>query len=445
MRRLGMVLGLGACALSLVLPSAYAAPESGASSAITDRWQRLGGSRSYLGQPIGAETPGPVEGTRIRRFAGGTLYASPSGAWLLQGAIAERFATLDPTEQARLGAPLGDEQDDWQPGSRQNRFTAGTIHWSPETGAQLLTGPIDERYASDPALRTALGLPIDGETAGTTGSRQVRFQHGEMHWTPQFGAQAVQGAIAERYRTLPPAVLGPPTTDERPGAVPGSRVSSFTGGAIVWSPATGAQPVRGAIAERYTAVGAEASELGLPTSDERAAPGGAVSVFQYGRIGYDSATRQTRIEVTRSPESSPLWTECRLTLEGTAVNWPANNRTLTIVTGSGPAARLKLYLRRNSACGYDRVLDTAARTTGTPTGTFALTGAYPNGADPYLIAPARIAMEVDPDADLQPAAPDTVPSVHGAGDAGDGVSIGTDQVRTLLETFRPYDTITVVG
>lgn len=440
-RRLATVLGLGVALLALAAPSAYAAPYQPVAdtqaSPITERWRQLGGARSYLGVPTGAETTGPLPDTRIQRFAGGTLYAARGSVSVLVGAIEARFTGLSVTDQQRLGTPVGDEQDGWRAGSRQNRFRTGTIYWSPGTGAQTVYGAIDSRYAADPALREALGLPIGSETDGYAGSRRTAFEHGQIYWTPQLGAQPVQGAIAERYRQLGPEI-GLPTGAEVAGRAPGSRVSTFTGGAIHWSAATGAQPVRGAIAERYRAIGAESSELGLPTGAEREVPGGQVSDFQYGRIGFDRASGQTRIEVTGGPESSPLWTECRLTLAGVDVSWPANNRSLTVVSGSGTSATLNLYLRRNSACGYDRVVSAPARERGTEPGSYPLTGAYPLGTNPYLgDAGPRIPIRLD----AGPAALRT--SDDPATTAG--IAIGRDQLLTLLREVRPYDTITIAG
>ncbi|OYO24912.1 hypothetical protein CGZ93_00030 [Enemella dayhoffiae] len=62
------------------------------------------------------------------------------------------------------------------------------------------------------------------------------------------------------------------------------------------------------------------------------------------------------------PETSPLWTECRLNLNGVNVIWPARNRTITVVNGTGGSyANLKFFVRRNSGCGYDQLVDAGAR------------------------------------------------------------------------------------
>ena len=80
-------------------------------------------------------------------------------------------------------------------------------------------------------------------------------------------------------------MLGLPTSDEMnvPG-VAGARMNTFQGGAIYWSPTTGAHVVYGAIFALYKSLGGPTSFLGLPISDELGIPGGRVSDFQNGEI-----------------------------------------------------------------------------------------------------------------------------------------------------------------
>jgi uncharacterized protein with LGFP repeats len=61
-------------------------------------------------------------------------------------------------------------------------------------------------------------------------------------------------------------------------------MNTFQGGAIYWSPSTGAHVVYGAIGAKYNSLGGPASSLGRPTSDEAGIPGGRVSYFQHGKI-----------------------------------------------------------------------------------------------------------------------------------------------------------------
>jgi uncharacterized protein with LGFP repeats len=57
--------------------------------------------------------------------------------------------------------------------------------------------------------------------------------------------------------------------------VPGARMNTFQGGAIYWSPATGAHVAYGAIGAYYNNLGGPTptSGIGLPISDEADVPG----------------------------------------------------------------------------------------------------------------------------------------------------------------------------
>jgi uncharacterized protein with LGFP repeats len=121
------------------------------------------------------------------------------------------------------------------------------------------------------------------------------FQGGAIYWSPSTGAHVVYGAIGAEYQatanerdyynTIVQQILGAPTSDEMnvPG-VAGARMETFQGGAIYWSPSTGAHVVYGAIGGLYENMGGPTSYLGLPTSDEQGIPGGRETYFQGGKI-----------------------------------------------------------------------------------------------------------------------------------------------------------------
>ena len=59
---------------------------------------------------------------------------------------------------------------------------------------------------------------------------------------------------------------------------------------MYWSPATGAQPLTGAIYQAWGALGFERGALGLPTSAEIAEPEWIVQNFQHGTLNFDRQT-----------------------------------------------------------------------------------------------------------------------------------------------------------
>src|SRR5207244_11520967 len=75
------------------------------------------------------------------------------------------------------------------------------------------------------------------------------------------------GAILGKWQSLGAerSFLSYPTSDE--SAANGGRYSTFQGGVVYWSPATGAHEVHAAILAKWLSLGAERSFLGFATSD----------------------------------------------------------------------------------------------------------------------------------------------------------------------------------
>ncbi len=122
------------------------------------------------------------------------------------------------------------------------------------------------------------------------------------------GSHEVYGAIGTKYTAMGAAgsVIGCPTTDEH--TVTGGRQSDFAAGVIDWSPATGAHEVHGAINTKYRWLGGPGSSLGLPISDEHAAPEGGAnrqSDFQHGSIHWTAATGVTAYVPPSVPGPTP--------------------------------------------------------------------------------------------------------------------------------------------
>lgn len=102
----------------------------------------------------------------------------------------------------------------------------------------------------------------------------------------------VRGAIAQRYVALggPDGFLGAPVTPERPTPRKPGAYNHFQGGSIYWSPGTGAWEVHGAIRDRWAALGWENGFLGFPLTNENRLRGGAFSRFQGGHVYWSPAT-----------------------------------------------------------------------------------------------------------------------------------------------------------
>ncbi|GAB5899734.1 N-acetylmuramoyl-L-alanine amidase [Mycolicibacterium mageritense] len=106
---------------------------------------------------------------------------------------------------------------------------------------------------------------------------------------PQDLAEQMRGgAIFDRWQQTGGAagLLGNPTSPEA-AAAGDARYATFEKGALYWSPASGAEPVTGAIYEAWGSLGFERGVLGLPTSGEIQEPQWIVQNFQHGTLNFD--------------------------------------------------------------------------------------------------------------------------------------------------------------
>lgn len=207
------------------------------------------------------------------------------------GAIGAHWAALGGSGSV-LGPPRTVESVASTAGTAVQWFRNGRMYWHPATGAHEVHGAIAGRYVGLGSVTSFLGFPVTDETGTPDGTG--RFNHfagdGSIYWTPGTGAQVVRGAIRAKWASLgwERGFLGYPVTDEV--AVPGGRASSFRGGGVYWSGATGAHEVHGAILGRYLALGGPGGVLRLPVSDEYPVAGGRRSDFQGGWIRWDATT-----------------------------------------------------------------------------------------------------------------------------------------------------------
>jgi hypothetical protein len=274
--------------------------------------------QQILGAPTGGEGQVPgLSGTLMQTFQGGTIYYSAdSGAHVVYGDVATKYASPDVGGPGGYGLPTSDEAAvPGVPGVRVTTFQFGhAIYWSPATGPHTVYGDIGIEYTATggetdcngTSVQRILGAPTSDEmNAPVAGGRMNTFQGGTIYWSAGTGAHVVYGDVATKYAS--PGVWGPsgyglPTSDEAPVlGVPGVRVTTFQfGHAIYWSPATGPHTVYGDIGIEYTATGGEVDYygnivrkvLGAPTSDEMDVPGvaGRMNTFQGGTIYWSPST-----------------------------------------------------------------------------------------------------------------------------------------------------------
>jgi uncharacterized protein with LGFP repeats len=265
-------------------------------SPIATRYDSDAGLRAWLGAPVGGEQS--AAGVTWQVYANGArLYSSPlGGVRLVLGGILDRY--LAAGGPAVLGPPVSDDAP--TPGGRGAfvRFQHGDVYWSPATGSQLVRGDILAAWLATGGATGGLGFPTtsDAPTPGG-GGYFVRFERGDVYWSQATGARTVLGSIRDTWLATGGSggYLGFPTTSDTPVPGKGAYVR-FQGGDVYWSPTTGTQIVRGEILNAWLATGGATGYLGFPTtSDAATADGRGYFVrFQGGDV-YWSAATGTRI------------------------------------------------------------------------------------------------------------------------------------------------------
>jgi peptidoglycan hydrolase-like protein with peptidoglycan-binding domain len=141
--------------------------------------------------------------------------------------------------RALLGAPLIDEATCPDGHGKYVHFAnGGSIYWTPKTGAHEVHGGIRVKWAQL-GWEKFFGYPTTNET--TTPDSVGRFNHfeaGSIYWTPATGAHEVHGDIraawtASRWEHGP---WGYPTSDEY--GAPGGRGQDFQHAMVRWNATT---------------------------------------------------------------------------------------------------------------------------------------------------------------------------------------------------------------
>lgn len=185
------------------------------------------------------------------------------------GEIGAKWTELG-AEESPLGCPLDVESE--IAGGRVQSFEEGYIFWSNfKREAYVLNSEIGSKWVEMGFAESPVGVPISGEMEGPNSTGlYVDFERGSMTWHPDYGVQAVYGAIGQKWNELGGVTspLGFPTSDEQATADDAGRFNNFEHGTIYWRPIIGAYAVYGAIESKWTELEREAGPLNYPLSDE---------------------------------------------------------------------------------------------------------------------------------------------------------------------------------
>ncbi len=294
-------------------------------SSIDSKYNQLGGSNGFLGQPTTEEQICPDGIGHYRHYQHGSIYWHPDkGAFEIHGAIKDKWVELG-WEKSILGYPISGEIEVNAEGARVSHFQHGSIYWHPQTGAHEIHGAIRNKWQKL-SLKSPLwlGVPVTDETATPDGvGRFNHFQFGSIYWHPNTGAFEVHGGIRWKWARLgwEKSFLGYPLTDETSTPDEKGRYNHFQGGSIYWHPYIGSYEVHGAIRAFWANEGYEKGTLGYPMSDELTTPGGGrYSVFEGGVIYWKpsaSASMATYLDIPPATIVEKIDDEVKKLIAGT--------------------------------------------------------------------------------------------------------------------------------
>lgn len=223
------------------------------------------------GSSLGSRFCGLKNGGCYQTFTSGSVYWTPStGEHLVKGRIFSRWGETR-WENGWLGYPTSSEMCGLVGRGCWQTFQGGRMYWSPATDAFGVRGAIGQEWNGTGYEHGTLGYPTSIEFCGLrNGGCFQRFQEGSIYWSPASGANWIRGAIRTEWgrRGWENGYLGYPLSGEICGLNGGGCYQQMQGGALYWSARTGAHPVTGAIRQHWTANGSERGRFGYPTSGE---------------------------------------------------------------------------------------------------------------------------------------------------------------------------------
>lgn len=277
-------------------------PMSGAyamTGRIFNYWAQSGFENGKLGYPTGPASCGAVQTECSQPFENGIVaYSSATSIQTISvGAMAQAWTNLG-ASGGSLGYPTSAQVCGLKDGGCFQMFTKGALLLSPATGAQpSLLGPIRDLWQKQGFENGPLGYPASTVICGLVGAGCFQnYMGGTVLWSSASGAHAMLGgAIRDAWAAsgFENGILGYPVSEQACGLRNGGCFQNFANGTVLYSPATGAQPMTSApIRDKWTTTGFEGGTLGYPTSGAICGlrNGGCFENFEKGTIMWSAAS-----------------------------------------------------------------------------------------------------------------------------------------------------------
>ncbi|MCQ1999243.1 GH25 family lysozyme [Arthrobacter zhaoxinii] len=258
-------------------------------------YQKQGFENGALGYPTGGQVCGIKDNGCYQNFSGGAiLWSAATGAQVSANRAIRTAYQAAGFENGVLGYPRGPEVCGIKNNGCYQDFQGGAILWSSATGAQVSpNGPIRTSYQKQGFENGALGYPTGGQVCGIRDNGCYQnFSGGAILWSSATGAQpSPNGPIRTSYQKhgFENGGLGYPTGGQVCGIKDNGCYQNYQGGAITWSKSVGAHPTAGEIRRKWQSTGFEKGVLGYPTADESCKAGKCTQPFQGGRIDWTKA------------------------------------------------------------------------------------------------------------------------------------------------------------
>ncbi|WP_296394273.1 N-acetylmuramoyl-L-alanine amidase [Williamsia sp.] len=159
------------------------------------------GNLAAAGSPSAAPT---APGTSTTPGAPST---SPGAADVLSttdvGAIAKKWLSLGGAT-GPLGQAQTPEMTTPDGAAKYVNFSDGKIYWSKETGAQVVQGAIEKAWGAAGFEKSALGMPVSGETDAVSGIITQAFQFGSLVFNKTTGVvvKVIKAFVDEFTRSM---------------------------------------------------------------------------------------------------------------------------------------------------------------------------------------------------------------------------------------------------
>ena len=211
----------------------------------------------------------------------------PEFRYQVCGAIRVKYDSLGGSTSFLL-LPTSNELVNPDQFGRRQTFANGPIYWSAASGAHPVVNHFFAAWQRNNWETGPLGYPTTDEIVNPDGlGRRQEFQNTAAIYWRLNEAYAIRGAIRDKWNAVGAerndGLLGYPISDEIVLPDGQGRINRFErgNGVIYWTSSTAAHPVTGEIMRRYGLTNYEKGPLGYPIEDEL--PGGSQR-FQRGTI-----------------------------------------------------------------------------------------------------------------------------------------------------------------